>query len=117
MSSAYLLVSTPTWMKRLLSRSVHSNKVFLKIATTRLRAYCEAKGILDRGAQAARVGKESARISFRVFHRPAEGLELCRSHTSLIGAHSLPSTAANIEEILQFYDGMRAFVQNDNGVC
>ena len=25
MSSAYLLVSTPTWMKRLLSRSVHSN--------------------------------------------------------------------------------------------
>ena len=27
MSSAYLLVSTPTWMKRLLSRSVHSNRM------------------------------------------------------------------------------------------
>ena len=48
-----------------------------------------------RGAQAARIGKESARTAVPVFHRSEEGLRLCRPHISLAGARSLRSTATH----------------------
>ena len=47
-----------------------------------------------RGSKAARDEKESVRTAVPVFHRPAEGVRLCRPHTSLTGARSLWSTAA-----------------------
>ena len=47
------------------------------------------------GPKATRVGKESVRTAVPVFHRPAEGIRLSRPHTSLAGARSLWSTAAN----------------------
>ena len=47
------------------------------------------------GPKATRVGKESARTDIPVFHRPAEGIRLCRPHTALAGARSLWSTAAD----------------------
>ena len=64
-----------------------------------------------RGAQATKVGKESARTAAPVFHRPAEGLQLCRSHTSLAGARSLRSTAADDigdPPILRWDESLRA---------
>ena len=48
-----------------------------------------------RGPKATRVAEESARTAVLVFHRPAEGIRLYRPHTSLAGACSLRSTAAD----------------------
>ena len=48
-----------------------------------------------RGPKATRVGKESARTTVIVLHRSAEGIRLSQPHTSLAGARSLRSTAAD----------------------
>ena len=48
-----------------------------------------------RGLKATRVGKESARTAVPVFHRHAEGIRLCRLHTSSAGVRSLWITAAD----------------------
>ena len=48
-----------------------------------------------RGPKATGVKKESARTTVLVFHRPAEGIQLSRPHTSLAGTRSLWSTAAD----------------------
>ena len=75
------------------------------------------RGYDVRGPQATRVGKESARSAVPVFHRPAEGIRLCRSHTYLAGARSLRRTTQQmIEVIRQFHDVARACVRND-GRC
>ena len=61
--------------------------------------------------QATRVGKESARAAVHVFHRPAEGIRPCRSHTSLAGARSLRSTAQrgrSNSSILRWEESLRA---------
>ena len=42
-----------------------------------------------------RVGKESARTTVPVLHRPAKGIGLSRPHTSLAGARSLQNTASD----------------------
>ena len=47
------------------------------------------------GPKATRVGKESARTTVPVFHRPAESIRLSRPHTSLAGARSPKSTTAD----------------------
>ena len=67
------------------------------------------------GPKAARVRKESARATVPVLHRSVEGIRLCRPHTYLAGARSLRNTAADIEVIRQFHDGMRACVRSDDG--
>ena len=88
-----------------------AGKVFLKIVATRLSAYYEARNLLPeeqyglptpfddgydvRGPKATRVGKESARTTVPVFHRPADGIRLSRPHTSLASARSLWSTVAD----------------------
>ena len=48
-----------------------------------------------RGPQAIRDGKEGARTAVPIFRRRAEGIQLCRSHTSLAGANSLQSTTTD----------------------
>ena len=87
----------------------HAGKVLLKIVATRLSAYCEARNLLavwvlptpfDEGydfccPKATRVGKETARTTVPVFHRPAEGIRLSRPHTVLAGARSPRNTAAD----------------------
>ena len=42
-----------------------------------------------------RVGKESARTTVPVLHRPAKGIRLSRPHTTLAGARSLRNTTAD----------------------
>ena len=96
---------------RSISIVAHAGKVLLKIVATRLSAYCEVRGLLPEeqcgfcshrsttdiifAVRRPRVGKESARTAVSVFHRPAEGIRLCRPHTSLADARSLWSTAAD----------------------
>ena len=47
------------------------------------------------GPKATRVGKESARTTVPVLHRPAKGIRLSRPHTTLAGARSLRNTTAD----------------------
>ena len=47
------------------------------------------------GPKATGVGKESARTTVPVLHRPAKGIRLNRPHTTLAGARSLRNTTAN----------------------
>ena len=70
-----------------------------------------------RGPKATRVGKESTRPTVPVFHRPAEGIRLSRLHTSLAGARSLWSTAADDrgDTLIPRWD--EACVRNDDGRC
>ena len=63
------------------------------------------------GLKATRVGKESARITVPVLHRPAEGIRLSRPHISLAGARSLRNTAADDRgdpPIPRWHESMRA---------
>ena len=94
-----------------ISLVANAGKVFLKIVATRLSAYCEARNLLPEeqcgfrphrstadmkfAVRRLQVGKETARTTVPVFHRPAEGIRLSRPHTSLAGARSLWSTAAD----------------------
>ena len=48
-----------------------------------------------RGPKVTRVGKENARTTVPVLHRPAEGIRLSRPHTYLAGARPLRNTAAD----------------------
>ena len=48
------------------------------------------------GPKTTRVGKESAPTAVvPVFHRPAEGIRLCRPHISLANARSFSSTTVD----------------------
>ena len=47
------------------------------------------------GPKATSVGKESARATVPVLHRPAKGIRLSRPHTTLAGARSLRNTTAD----------------------
>ena len=47
------------------------------------------------GPKATRVGKESARATVPVLHRPAKGIRLSRPHTTLASARSLRNTTAD----------------------
>ena len=47
------------------------------------------------GPKATRIGKESARTTVPVLHRPAKGIRLSRPHTTLAGARSLRNTTAD----------------------
>ena len=88
-----------------ISLVAHAGKVLLKIVATRLSAYCEARravwvpptpfddGYDVCGSKATRVGKESARTTVPVFHRPVEGIRLSRPRTSLAGDRSPRNTA------------------------
>ena len=92
-----------------ISLVAHAGKVLLKIVATRLSAYCEARNLLPEeqcgfrphdgydvyGPKATRVGKESARTTVPVLHRPAKGIRLSRPHTTLAGARSLRNTTAD----------------------
>ena len=96
-----------------ISLVVHTGKVLLKIVATRLSANCEARNLLPEeqsvwvpptpfddgydfcGSKATRVGKESARTTAPVLHRPAKGIRLSRPHTTLAGARSLRNTTAD----------------------
>ena len=51
------------------------------------------------GSEITRAGKECARITIPVVHRPTEGLRICRSHTFLAGTRSLSSDATNYRGI------------------
>ena len=64
-----------------------------------------------RGSKVARVRMESARTAVPVFHRPLEGIRLCRPHTSLAGARSLWSTTVDDRRdppILRLDESLRA---------
>ena len=113
---------------RSISLVAHAGKVLLKIVATRLKRLLRGKelaagravwvpttpfddGYDVRGPKTTRIGKESARTTVPVFHRPAEGIRLSRPHTSLAGARSLRSTAANDRDdppILRWDENMRA---------
>ena len=64
-----------------------------------------------RGPKATRIGKQSARTTVSVLHRPEEGIQLSRPHTSLASARSLRNTAADYRgdpPILRWDESMRA---------
>ena len=48
-----------------------------------------------RGPKATVVGRESVRTAVFVFHRPAEGIQLCRPRTSLADVRSFWSSTAD----------------------
>ena len=63
------------------------------------------------GPKATRAGKESARTTVPVLHRPAEGIRLSRPHTFLASARPLRNTAADDEgdpPIPRWDENMRA---------
>ena len=111
-----------------ISLVAHAGKVLLKIVATRLSAYLRGEELAAGravwvpptpfddgydvcGPKATRVGKESARTTVPVFHRPAEGIRLSRPHTSLAGARSPRNTAAHDRsdpQIPRWDESMRA---------
>ena len=71
-----------------------------------------------RSPKVTRIGKESARTSVPMFHRPAEGVRICRPHTFRQVLARFGVQLQMIEEVIrQFYDGMRACVRNNDGRC
>ena len=59
--------------------------------------------------------KEGARTAVPIFHRRAEGIQLCRSHTSLAGANSLQSTATDDITNPPIPRWMKACVRSSDG--
>ena len=101
-------------------------KDLLKIVTTRLNTYCEAKGLRPKeqcwpyphhSTTGIRAGKESVRMAVSVFHQPAEGIRLCRSYTCLAGQvlARFGVSPKVIQVIRQLYHGVRACVRSDAG--
>ena len=112
----------------------HAGKVLLKVAARRLRAYCEAKGLLPEEQCGFRPNRSTTDMMF-VVRRLQEigrkaGVSLFICFIDLQKAYDtidrtllwqvltrIGVPPQMIAVIQQFHDGMRACVRPDNGVC
>ena len=117
-----------------ISLVAHGGKVLLKIVTTRLSAYCEARNLLPEEQCGFRPHRSTTDMIFAVRRLQELGrkarvplflcfIDLQKAYDSVDrillwqGLARLGTPPQMIEVIRQFHDGMRACVRSDDGRC